>query len=77
MAGLACSEPSVPAWQELDRGAAAFMAIPDGAAVAVMRLLAQAGVVGGESGVAGLSGRLLAAADPAARHGTWRSSWSG
>jgi diaminopropionate ammonia-lyase len=67
MAGLACGEPSLLAWQELDRGAAAFMAIPDDAAVATMRLLAQAGVVAGESGVAGLAGCLLAAADPAAR----------
>jgi diaminopropionate ammonia-lyase len=67
MAGLACGEPSLLAWQELDRGAAAFMAIPDDAAVATMRLLAQAGVVAGESGVAGLAGCLLAAADAAAR----------
>jgi diaminopropionate ammonia-lyase len=67
MAGLACGEPSLLAWQELDRGAAAFMAIPDGAAVATMRLLAQAGVVAGKPGVAGLAGSLLAAADPAAR----------
>ena len=29
MAGLACGEPSVVAWQELDQAAAAFMAIPD------------------------------------------------
>jgi diaminopropionate ammonia-lyase len=67
MAGLACGEPSLLAWQELDRGAAAFMAIPDDAAVATMRLLAKAGVVAGESGVAGLAGCLLAAADAAAR----------
>jgi len=67
MAGLACGEPSLLAWQELDRGAAAFMAIPDDAAVEVMRVLAQAGVVAGESGVAGLAGCLLAAGDPAAR----------
>jgi diaminopropionate ammonia-lyase len=67
MAGLACGEPSLLAWQELDRGTAAFMAIPDDAAVATMRRLAQAGVVAGESGVAGLAGCLLAAADPAAR----------
>jgi diaminopropionate ammonia-lyase len=67
MAGLACGEPSPLAWQELERGAAAFMAIPDTAAVATMRLLAQAGIVAGESGVAGLAGCLLAAADPVAR----------
>ncbi len=67
MAGLACGEPSLLAWRELDRAAAAFMAVPDAAAVAAMRLLARHGVVIGESGVAGLAGLLLAAADPAAR----------
>ncbi len=67
MAGLACGEPSLIAWQELDRAATAFMAIPDEAAVACMRLLADCAVVAGESGVAGLAGCLLAAADPAAR----------
>ena len=67
MAGLACGEPSLLAWHELDRAAAAFMAIPDQAAVATMRLLARHGIISGESGVAGLAGFLLAAADPAAR----------
>jgi diaminopropionate ammonia-lyase len=67
MAGLACGEPSLLAWQELDRGAAAFMSIPDEAAVATMRVLAQAGIVAGESGVAGLAGCLLAITDPATR----------
>jgi diaminopropionate ammonia-lyase len=67
MAGLACGEPSLVAWQELDRAATAFMAVPDDAAVACMRLLADCGVVAGESGVAGLAGFLLAAADSAAR----------
>jgi diaminopropionate ammonia-lyase len=67
MAGLACGEPSLLAWRELDHGAAAFMAIPDKAATACMRVLAAYGVVGGESGVAGLAGCLLAAADPASR----------
>ena len=67
MAGLACGEPSLLAWQELDRAATAFMAIPDAAAIACMRLLADNGIVSGESGVAGLAGCLLACADPAAR----------
>jgi len=66
MAGLACGEPSLLAWRELERAAAAFMAVPDEAAVACMRLLANHGVVAGESGVAGLAALLLAAADPAA-----------
>jgi diaminopropionate ammonia-lyase len=67
MAGLACGEPSLIAWQELDRAAAAFLAIPDMAAVDAMRLLAKLGIVSGESGAAGLAGLLLAAQDPAAR----------
>jgi diaminopropionate ammonia-lyase len=64
MAGLACGEPSLLAWQELGRGAGAFMAVPDESAVACMRLLADRGIVVGESGVAGLAGCLLAAQDP-------------
>jgi len=67
MAGLACGEPSLLAWQELERAAAAFMAIPDDAAVQAMRLLADHAVVSGESGAAGLAGLLLAADDGAAR----------
>jgi diaminopropionate ammonia-lyase len=67
MAGLACGEPSLLAWQELERAAAAFMAVPDAAAEDCMRLLAGQGVAIGESGVAGLAGYLLAAQDPVAR----------
>lgn len=69
MAGLACGEPSLLARRVLDELAHAFLAIPDHAAVAVMRLLAE-GVGGdpplvvGESGVAGLAGALAAAAAP-------------
>ena len=66
MAGLACGEPSLLAWQELSRAAAAFIAVPDDAAVACMRLLARQNIVIGESGTAGLAALLLAAADPAA-----------
>jgi diaminopropionate ammonia-lyase len=67
MAGLACGEPSLLAWQELERAATAFMAVPDDAAIDVMRVLADRGMEIGESGVAGLAGVLLAAGDPAAR----------
>jgi diaminopropionate ammonia-lyase len=67
MAGLACGEPSLLAWQELERAVWAFLAIPDSAAVDAMRCLADAGLAIGESGVAGLAGLRLAAADPAAR----------
>ncbi len=64
MAGLACGEPSLLAWQELERAAFAFVAIPDEAAVGAMRTLAGLGIVSGESGAAGLAGFLQAAADP-------------
>jgi diaminopropionate ammonia-lyase len=67
MAGLACGEPSMLAWSELNHAAGAFMAIPDDAAVDCMRLLADNGIVAGESGVAGLAGCLLALTDLAAR----------
>ena len=69
MAGLACGEPSLLAWQELERAGFAFMAIPDASAVDCMRLLArrQPKLVAGESAVAGLAGLLLAAREPFAR----------
>jgi diaminopropionate ammonia-lyase len=67
MAGLACGEPSLLAWQELGRSAAAFMAIPDSDAVQSMRVLARLGIVSGESGAAGLAGLLRAAGDATAR----------
>ena len=57
MAGLACGEPSLLAWQELERGAAAFMAMPGRGGD---RLHAAAGaarhVASANSGVAGLAG---------------------
>ncbi len=72
MAGLACGEVSLLAWDFLSTGANAFCTIPDAAAVDGMRLLAspQTGdpvIVAGESAVAGLAAALLAAQDPAAR----------
>jgi diaminopropionate ammonia-lyase len=67
MAGLACGEPSLLAWRLLQPGADAFMTIPDSAAAETMRDLAHLGVVGGESGVAGLAGFRLAARDAGMR----------
>jgi diaminopropionate ammonia-lyase len=69
MAGLACGEPSLLAWQELERSAFAFMSVPDEAAIACMKLLAgrTPPVTAGESAVAGLAGLLLAAKEPFAR----------
>ena len=67
MAGLACGEPSLLAWQELERATFAFMSIPDEAAAVALRLLADCGLSVGESGVAGLAGLRRAASDPAIR----------
>jgi diaminopropionate ammonia-lyase len=69
MAGLACGEPSLLAWQELERAAYGFMAVPDAAAVDCMRLLARQTpkLVAGESAVAGLAALLIAAQEPFAR----------
>jgi diaminopropionate ammonia-lyase len=69
MAGLACGEPSLLAWQELERSAYAFMAVPDAAVAPAMRALGQRvpAVLAGESAVAGLIGLQLAAADDGAR----------
>lgn len=69
MAGLACGEPSLLAWQELERAAFAFMAVPDDSAVDCMKMLAARTppVVAGESAVAGLAALLLAAGEPFAR----------
>jgi diaminopropionate ammonia-lyase len=67
MAGLACGEPSLLAWEELSRATAAFMDITDAQAVQAMRDLAALGIVSGESGAAGLAGLMAVAADPEAR----------
>ena len=69
MAGLACGEPSLLAWQDLDRHAFAFAEVPDDDVAPLMRRLAagEPPVEAGESAVAGLAVLLRAAADPAAR----------
>ena len=67
MAGLACGEPSLLAWEELSRSAMAFMSIPDESAVEAMRCLLNQAIGAGESGVAGLAGCLLASEDIRAR----------
>lgn len=69
MAGLACGEPSLLAWQELERSTFAFMALQDASAVDAMRLLATRSppIVAGESAAPVLAAFLLAAADPFSR----------
>ena len=70
MAGLACGETSILAWEILEEGASDFLTVADEAAAAGMRMLATGvggdpRVVAGESAVAGLAGLLCAVARPA------------
>jgi diaminopropionate ammonia-lyase len=70
MAGLACGETSLLAWEILEEGASDFLTVTDEAAAACMRVLAEGTdgdrpVVAGESAVAGLAGLLGALARPA------------
>ncbi|WP_424813628.1 diaminopropionate ammonia-lyase [Roseococcus sp. YIM B11640] len=67
MAGLACGEPSLLAWQELERSAFASMALSDDAVPGAMRALAAQGIEAGESAVAGLIALDCAWPDAAAR----------
>ena len=60
MAGLNCGRPSPIAWPYVSGGVSLFIAIPDARAEEAMRLLAQDGIVAGESGAAGLAGCLEA-----------------
>jgi diaminopropionate ammonia-lyase len=58
MAGLNCGRVSMIAWPIISRGIDAFIAIPDERAREAMRALAEAGVVAGETGAAGLAALL-------------------
>ena len=64
MAGLNCGTPSLIAWPLVSQGIDVFVAAPDERAREAMRLLADAGIVSGESGAAGLAGLLELDADP-------------
>ena len=67
MVRLDCQAPSLLAWQELERGAGAFMAIPDAAAEEMARVLAGLGCSTTPSGAAGLAGLFAAGTDAVAR----------
>jgi diaminopropionate ammonia-lyase len=67
MAGLNCGTPSSVAWPLIEATVDVYLAVPDDRARDAMRRLADAGIVSGESGAAGLAGLLAAVADPAAR----------
>jgi diaminopropionate ammonia-lyase len=72
MAGLACGEVSLLAWEILGTGADAFCSVHDEDAIAAMRLLAfpdggDPGIVAGESAVAGVAAAIGLAQDAAGR----------
>lgn len=73
MAGLACGEVSLLAWEILSEAASDFMTVTDEAGVACMRLMAdgtacsERAVVAGESAVAGMAGLILGGQDPSLR----------
>jgi diaminopropionate ammonia-lyase len=67
MAGLNCGTPSSGAWPAIQATVDVYLAVPDDRAREAMRILADAGIVSGESGAAGLAGLLAALEDPAAR----------
>jgi len=58
MAGLNCGIPSLLAWPVVSTGVDMFVAIEDERARQAMRLMADAGIVAGETGAAGIGGLL-------------------
>src|SRR6266508_589861 len=66
MAGLNCGTPSLIAWPLVSQGINVYVAAPDEQAREAMRMLADAGIVSGESGAAGLAGLLELGSGPGA-----------
>jgi diaminopropionate ammonia-lyase len=58
MSGLNCGRPSLVAWPTVSRAIDLLVAVDDEPAHEAMRLAAEAGVVSGETGAAGLGGLL-------------------
>lgn len=65
MAGLNCGTPSPVAWPRVSGGIDVFCAVSDDLARRAMRNLADAGVVAGETGAAGLAGLTALCTEPA------------
>src|SRR5690606_36970830 len=59
MVGLNCGTPSLVAWPLVSRTFDAFVAIEDAWSRRAMRVLAEIGVVAGETGAAGLAGLTM------------------
>jgi diaminopropionate ammonia-lyase len=67
MAGLNCGTPSSVAWPSILATVGVYLAVPDERAREAMRVLADVGIVSGESGAAGLAGLLEAGGRPDVR----------
>ncbi|MEO5834535.1 MAG: diaminopropionate ammonia-lyase [Nakamurella sp.] len=67
MAGLNCGLPSIQAWPIVFAAADAYLAVDDESAHRAMRLMAEAGVVAGESGAASLGALIDASTSDADR----------
>jgi diaminopropionate ammonia-lyase len=65
MAGLNCATPSLVAWPLVSRGIDVYVAVDDARVPGAMRLLADDGIVAGETGAAGLAGMLRLAEERA------------
>ena len=66
MAGLNCGTPSPVAWPAVSAGIDVFVAVPDDRAREAVRGMAEAGIVSGETGAAGLAGMFEALTGPEA-----------
>jgi diaminopropionate ammonia-lyase len=66
MAGLNCATPSLIAWPLVSRGLDAYVAVGDDHVGEAMALLAQDGIVAGETGAAGLVGMMALSSEPQA-----------
>jgi diaminopropionate ammonia-lyase len=65
MAGLNCATPSLVAWPLVSRGFDVYLAAGEERVPEAMRLLAEDGIVAGETGAASLAGMLRLVADDA------------
>jgi diaminopropionate ammonia-lyase len=66
MAGLNCATPSLIAWPLVSVGLDAYVAVPDDRVAEAMAVLAQDGIVAGETGAGGLVGMMALTDEPTA-----------
>jgi diaminopropionate ammonia-lyase len=72
MAGLNCATPSLIAWPTVSRGIDAYLAVPDARVPEAMCLLADDGMVAGETAAAGLAGMVALFEERETAGSAWR-----